>query len=318
MVEVVVGKKEVEPNPPKQTYADVHTQWFETRAEPPKTFTDVSETVMFDMGPLGLAASKTISFQLYKANLRAYLAKFADLEYEGKSLVQLVYTGPAGRRLYVYTSTDGREWEEEVTSFNNKGYAYVNIFSKEPAVVSLVASLRPMTEFMLGRKEILSLLPLVDYRLITFWLLRVRTTPISDRWARWQGRAIWRQPLPCQFWFPHHVGYTTGLAGGVDWYEVVPAVTGIGFKYQVGVSAWCNTPDPYPPMGACCEARKNTWWKAEIYAKKGPRDKWGYVGGDKINISFHITAEFNTDGYSYKGRCVCEDVACTWEQGGSC
>ena len=266
------------------------------------------------------AIPKFMGVKFSNAKLMSFLQQFNDEKYNGYSSSLLMFNGPENSKAFIYVYDVDNDYVNEYESkFDEQGNLSVLLQSDEPHNFKVVTSLVPLPKQVVKvHSATINSLPFASSLRVTFWHVRVRTTNKTDVWARWQGRAIWRQPLPGLFWFPHHVGYTIGLAGYADWREIVPIIEGRTFNYQVGVSAFCNTSEPRPPHDKCCEYRKNTWWHAIIFARRKITDNWQKVGEDDINLSFHITAQFDYNSATYLGRCVSKDVACGWEQGSSC
>jgi hypothetical protein len=254
---------------------------------------------------------------------RAFLAQVGSQTYSGSAQALLQFSGPKDRTAYVYVyDYDARRTYVSRANFDSNGRLPVLVQSSEEGGYLVVVSLVPIPT-VLARPTALSTLsstPLATAVKLTFWHVRSSLRNKTDVWARWHGRAVYNLPLPGIFWTPptNFARYVVGLAGGLDWREIVPVVQDMNVGYQVGVSAFCNTTDPSPPASVCCEARKNTWWLAKIMARKSVKEEWRTVGQDDINLSFRITAYFTTDSYSYKGRCVNREVSCGWEQGPSC
>lgn len=162
--------------------------------------------------------------------------------------------------------------------------------------------------------------PRVESFSVSVWYIAIHSKNISDRWARWQGRAYFK-PLPRNFWRdqPRSV---IGLAGGnIGFADLVPVVSEVGYPLEVGVSAFCNTKDPYPNHDECCEARKDTWWQFDVHATNDPKQvasvrkgESGHVGGGKINIDYHLKYNIAYSGVTFEGRCL-KKVNCDWEEG---
>ena len=179
---------------------------------------------------------------------------------------------------------------------------------------AVVASMTPLPKEVVLREPNRFDTASVD---VTLWEVRAITQNISDIWARWQGRAIYRQPLPQLFW--HYPGYTLGLAGSSHWRDIFPVVGSRSVEYMVGVSAWCNTPESLPSEDECCAARQHTWWNSTIEARKVAGSQWTTLGSDQINLSYHNSATFTTSSATYNGRCVAQGPAlCGWETGPNC
>jgi len=279
-------------------------------------------TIYKTAGRVFLKSVPKFGVSFNSASLTAFLSQFNQTTYSGNANAILRFNGKANSEAFIYVyNFNTNELSFEKSKFNESGILNVGLQSNEEVPMKVIVSTVPLPKALILRhSSIINALPFATSIKVTFWHVRVQSVNKTDIWARLQGRAIYRQPLPGVFWSPPSGGpaYVVGLAGGADWREIVPVVEGMTVKYQVGVSAWCNTPDPYPPADKCCQYRKNTWWHAKIMARKSVKDSWGTVGEDDINISFHITGQFTVDSYSYLGRCVSKDVACGWESGSSC
>jgi len=161
--------------------------------------------------------------------------------------------------------------------------------------------------------------PRVSRIFVKVWLIKVEQVDSTDVWLRWVGRSI-LEPLPHDFWRvqPKTV---IGLAipkESKSYYMLVPVVSGVTLTLELGVSAVCNTPTAYPPPDVCCEYAKGTWWWYKLYAKSSNDSDWKEVGGDKINLDYHLKYSVTTDSVTYKGRCLklMENgkVRCEWEK----
>lgn len=159
----------------------------------------------------------------------------------------------------------------------------------------------------------------VSFR-VKVWAIATRSTNVSDVWARWQGRAYFRG-LPWRFW-TEQPSSVVGLAGRtVGYMDLVPAPDGTTIPMELGVSAWCNTYDPYPSEEACCEAARNTWWMVEVFATSDPAQvedtlagKANRIGGDRINLDYHLKYDIASGYVTYKGRYL-KYQRCPWEAG---
>jgi hypothetical protein len=87
----------------------------------------------------------------------------------------------------------------------------------------------------------------------------------------------------------------------------------------------CNTPEPYPPAEKCCEYAKNTWWQLDVYATNDPTkvketyDGANHIGGDKINLDYHLKYEITKSAVTYKGKYLKKKpdgtIRCPWMEG---
>lgn len=128
--------------------------------------------------------------------------------------------------------------------------------------------------------------PFQDAFELTVWLVTCRVTNRTDIWPRFVGRSF-VTTLPRIFW--REAPWTViGLAipGGTQYFaDVVPAFGDMEVTLEYGVSAWCNTEEPYPPMEKCIEYRRNTWWRFEVEAYNGSETRT--VSGD-LNLDRHL------------------------------
>lgn len=253
-----------------------------------------------------------------QGQLNSYLMSFNSQTYPGQAIAISVVQGTAGRDVHIYlvnTASNSLVYKSKET-IGSSGQLPITVTETQASPYKLVVSYVPLTDEMAIKGPVIQT-PLWVSTRITFWEVMAKTENISDVWARWQGRAIYRQPLPCLFW--RDVGYTVGLAGSSKWRDLVPVFENQTVYYMVGVSAWCNTSNPYPPESECCAARQNTWWQSTIYARNTVENDLQELGSDQINLSYHNTASFTTSGANYLGRCVSPDgCLCGWETGPSC
>jgi len=285
--------------------------------EPPSTKAKVSSRVFIKSVPKSLLSITSVYVQ-------SFLAQVGEVMYTGSAQALVNFTGPKSREAYIYIyDYDQGKTQATTASFDENGNLPILLQTSQEGSYLAVVSLVRLPNAVIGRPMAMTILtstPLATSARITFWHVRSSLTNKTDVWARWHGRAVYNLPLPGIFWRPtiNFIKYVVGLAGGLDWREIIPVVQNMNVGYQVGVSAFCNTEDPNPPADVCCEARKNTWWHAKLMARKSVREQWQVVGEDDINLSYRITAYFTTTSYSYNGRCVNKDVACGWEQGPTC
>jgi len=155
---------------------------------------------------------------------------------------------------------------------------------------------------------------------VTVWLIVTKSRNLTDRWARLQGRSFFRK-LPVYFWREMPIS-VVGLAGrNVGYVDLVPCITGASIPMEIGVSAYCNTPEPYPPKEKCCEYAKNTWWRVDVYATNNPKDvtatlkgEKNHIGGDKINLDYHLKYTITSTGVTFNGKYL-KQIRCDWERG---
>jgi len=159
---------------------------------------------------------------------------------------------------------------------------------------------------------------------VSVWLMAVFARNLTDVWYRWVGRARWRS-LPHIFW----VDQPTSVVGlgypsrdrPIGFVDVIPVVEGTTVPIEIGVSAFCNTPEPDPPPEKCCEYARNTWWDMFICATNDPKQvpdtvlgNANKVGGDKVNLDYHLKYEASSSGITYNGRYL-KQQRCPWEAG---
>jgi hypothetical protein len=160
---------------------------------------------------------------------------------------------------------------------------------------------------------------------VSVWLIVTKSKNLTDVWARWQGRAFFRG-LPYFFW-REQPSSVVGLAGReVGYVDLVPCPDGRTIPMELGVSAYCNTPEPYPPAEKCCEYAKNTWWMVEVFATNKREDvaatvkgEANRIGGDKINLDYHLKYTVDSTAVTYKGKYLKQTpegkVRCPWMTG---
>jgi hypothetical protein len=247
---------------------------------------------------------------------KSYLAEFNGQTFSGSasSLIQFKGIKDAPVWTYLVNKDKNEVISEDRGRFDSQALFNYTVNSSEAGSYAVVASMTPLPKEIVLREPNRLDTASVD---VTFWEVRAVTQNISDIWARWQGRSIYRQPLPQLFW--HYPGYTVGLAGSSFWRDVFPVVGNESVEYMVGVSAWCNTWDPYPTEAECCAARRSTWWNSTIEARRVAGSEWTTLGSDQINLSYHNSATFTTSSATYNGRCVAQGPAlCGWETGPNC
>lgn len=153
---------------------------------------------------------------------------------------------------------------------------------------------------------------------VTVWYVVIQSKNLTDVWARYVGRSFFRSlPLNFATEMPSSV---VGLAGhGVGFVELVPCIAGQTVSMEVGIDAWCNTPEAYPSADKCCEYAKNTWWQLDVYATSDPsqinatRQGSNHLGGGKVQREYHLKYAFSSSA-SFTGRFL-KAVRCPWQQG---
>ena len=319
MLEVEVNVERVKPTAPTLTRSTSGYQYYQYDTEREASEPKPQTTSMHIMGRPKSMVPKPIGLKVGDIDLSSYLKEVAGKIKPGYASSLVTFQGSPGRKLYLYVLTSSgeliNEWEETIP---DSGKVSISTSSDEEISLLNVASylkLSPSRIMMLGDR--VNMLPFAALTKITFWGVKTEVVNKTDIWARWMGRAVYRTPLPFYFW---KEGYAIALAGTIAWRSIVPASDGKTVRYQVGVSAYCNTPSARPSHSQCCDARKKTWWTSKIYARSSPSEEFQEVGEDDINISFHNTATFTSSSASYEGKCLaCEDHGlCGWEQGTCC
>ncbi|MEM1690495.1 MAG: hypothetical protein QXG48_02775 [Thermofilaceae archaeon] len=147
--------------------------------------------------------------------------------------------------------------------------------------------------------------PLHDVFKFTVWFVTCRVKNRTDVWMRFAGRSFFGK-LPRIFWreAPHTV---IGLASLIveQWFvDIVPIFGDITLTFEYGISAWCNTPEAYPPNEKCIEYRRNTWWRFTVEAYN---DKTRKTVEADLNIDRHLRVTFTAD--DVRGEVVRPDGA---------
>jgi len=135
--------------------------------------------------------------------------------------------------------------------------------------------------------------PLQEQFTLTVWLVTCKITNMTDRWWRLAGRTF-EIALPRIFWreLPASVIGLTAPYGTQTFVDIVPVFNDKNITLEYGISAWCNTPEPYPTADRCIAYRRNTWWHFEIEAYN--KDTRKVVSGD-LNIDRHLKITLTTD-----------------------
>ena len=199
------------------------------------------------------------------------------------------------------------------TTTNENGEASFRLNFSSPGVHSYLAVIgetKPL--FITGNPRAYSFK-------VSVWFVYTRSRNLTDIWARWQGRSFFR-PLPVNFHreMPSSV---IGLAGrDVGYVDLVPCIDGITIPMEIGVTAYCNTPERYPPEEKCCEYAKNTWWRLDVYATNDPKrvaatlQGANHIGGDEIHREYHLKYSITSNGVSFNGRFL-KAIRCPWQSG---
>jgi hypothetical protein len=130
--------------------------------------------------------------------------------------------------------------------------------------------------------------PLQDSFKLTAWLITVRLARTTDVWLRLVGRSF-NEELPRIFW-REKPWWTIGLGFvGAFFVDLVPVFGDATMTLYYGISAWCNTPEPYPSHEKCLEYRRRTWWTFEIECFNG-RDRKRFSHDINIDRQVKLTA----------------------------
>jgi len=213
-------------------------------------------------------------------------------------------------KISLFNLNTGEKITEATT--NEDGYADVELTFRDPADMTVVCGLGDRVPLLP------TVNPFADVQPLAVWFVVVKATAIKDRWARYAGRAI-GEPLPYRFWRekPRTVLGVLGIR--YTFADLVPVFGSQSLSYEVGVSAYCDTPDPSPTHEECCAPENAAWWDVKVYATKNPKNvkdvlqgKSGLVGGDRINIDYHLKYTITTAGITYDGRYLVKR-RCEWE-----
>lgn len=181
-----------------------------------------------------------------------------------------------------------------VVETDSNGYARYTVKYGSPGLQKQLEAgiypISPATEMIPGMSST---------KLFSLWTILTKTRNLTDVWARFQGRAIGHK-LDRTF---HHTQPHTviGLAGWIDFIELVPVLEGQSIRYEIGIPAWCNTPEARPTAEKCEEYRKNTWWKAGLYASNTERAPT-LVAENKINLDYHLVYEITASHVRFVER----------------
>jgi len=207
--------------------------------------------------------------------LRVYSVRLGPLPVEGAPL---------------YLFKNGRKVAEAKTDEN--GRATFRLSVSEPSVSDYTISILPRAAPFKT--------PLQEAFRFAVWFVTCRVTNRTDRWWRTAGRSFTGE-LPRMFFHraPHTVIGLAAPFGTQTFIDVVPVFGERNVTLEYGISAYCNTPEPYPPHDKCVAYRRNTWWRFRIEAFNGKARKT--VSGD-LNLDRHLRVTFTTDDVS--GRVV--------------
>ena len=194
-----------------------------------------------------------------------------------------VRVGPlAAPKAKLYIFKDSQRIGE--TETDEKGRATINLSADEPSTATYTVSLLPVVAPFKT--------PFQDSFAFTVWLVTCKVTNRTDRWWRFVGRSF-EESLPRIFW--RNPRFTIGLAapyGTQVFVDVVPVFSDKNITLEYGISAFCNTEEPYPPHDKCVRYRRNTWWRFEIEAFNGKEIK--KASGD-LNLDRHLRVTFYHD-----------------------
>ena len=241
-------------------------------------------------------------------------SRLKALEYDAGIAFQKPSAAPANATMTAYVAVVGFPLKNVKVSFvdtsTNKviatkttdqaGLASINISSDEPKEMNLMAYFGPSSPLLP------SLSPRVAFNRLAFWFIVIKAQAVKDRWARYIGRAI-NKELPYRFWteMPRSVLGVLGVR--FTFADLVPVTAERSLTYEIGISAYCDTDSAYPSKEECCA--NLAWWKVNLYATKDPREvqavlkgEKGYVGGDYINIDYHLVYRITTDNVSFVER----------------
>lgn len=199
-----------------------------------------------------------------------------------------------------------------VVKTDENGQATYNLSATEPGSGNILAAI--------GERDKMPLFPAMnpfaDMKPFSFWYIVIKATALKDRWARHCGRAINRD-LPVFFY--RYRRYILGvLAGYYTFAEIIPVAGTQRLRYEVGISAWCDTASPNPTHEECCA--NQAWWDVKVYATNDKRKisdaRNGHpellIGGDKINVKYHLVYWITPQAVVYEGRTKvsdwCEEV----------
>jgi len=195
--------------------------------------------------------------------------------------------GPLGvRDARLRLFSEGKLVEEKIT--DSEGRASFTLPSSEPTRKAYQTTLLPSPAPVKT--------PLQEQFELTVWLVTCKITNRTDRWWRFAGRTF-EISLPRKFVdeLPISIIGLTAPYGTQIFADIVPVFGDRNITLEYGISAWCNTPEPYPPAEKCREYRRNTWWRFEVEAFNGETRK--SVSGD-LNLDRHLKVTFSTDDIS--------------------
>lgn len=175
---------------------------------------------------------------------------------------------------------------------DEEGRAAFSFPSSEPSYAKYAVSLIPIsTPFKTA---------IQDNFTFSVWLVTCIIENKTDVWWRLAGRNF-IDKLPRIFW--SEAPYTViGLAapyGKQTFTDLVPIFGDSSLTLEYGISAYCNTPEPYPTREKCIAYRKNTWWHFKVECFNGSVRK--SVEAD-LNIDRHLKVTVTSD--DIKGEVV--------------
>jgi hypothetical protein len=133
--------------------------------------------------------------------------------------------------------------------------------------------------------------PLQDTFKLSVWLVTARLAKTTDIWLRLVGRSF-NERLPRIFW-RESPWWVIGLGFvGAFFADIVPVFSDMSFTLYYGISAMCNTEEPYPPREKCIAYRRNTWWTLEIEVFNGvDRKRFSHDINVDRQVKLTVTAD---------------------------
>lgn len=223
------------PSPPEGATHSEETYWPSIR---------VIRTLRRVVSPNFISLSKVSSSTVLKQILGSWAiqtSSFGDLSFCGPTFMITAFGKPVlGATVSLFL---GNTLVSKTTT-NENGEASFKLKFSDPGVytyLAVVGETKPL--IVTGNPRVYSFK-------VSVWFVLTRSRNLTDIWARWQGRSFFR-PLPVDFHreLPSSV---VGLAGrNVGYIDLVPCIDGKTIPIELGVSAYCNTPEPYPPKEKC-------------------------------------------------------------------
>ena len=196
---------------------------------------------------------------------------------------------------------------------DKNGLANFTISSEKPLTMNVVAGLGENYAPLFPTTN-----PFADIQTATFWYVVVKATALNDKWPRYIGRS-YGEPLPHKFWVEKPETVLGILGVKTTFADLVPAFGPQSLYYEVGISAYCNTADPFPSKEECCKPENSAWWDVKVYATNKQEEvndvlqgRKGFIGGDKINLDYHVRYIITPTGITFGGRYLVKR-RCPWE-----